>query len=51
MHAIPVNEFVVNKRLQTLLDIRLNTLQAGPLFNDCNNRIIYEQIAIRDEIS
>ena len=38
-HYIPENGFAINKRFQSALDIKLNTLKLNPVYNECKKEI------------
>ena len=38
-HAFPKKGFMINRRLQSLLEIELNTLKASPIFDECKKEI------------
>lgn len=38
-HCAPKNGFVINKHIQKTLDIKLNTLELSPVFNECKKTL------------
>lgn len=42
-HTIPQKGFMVNRRLQSLLEFELNTLKGSPLYDECKKEIVKAQ--------
>jgi len=47
-HAFPKKGFMINRRLQGLLEIELNTLKASPIFDECKKEIKETMKTMRD---